>query len=153
MAELSLLQEYGIFAGVGGFLLSVVNAFQKWMKNRPILTVLPGDHPADRDINVTIENPGTRAITIGRSWCLPGVHELRPFDRNLRQTIRAADGEGINWVIPSKTTGRFSLVHASLLLCSWHSNSAFLFSRVPLFLFISKHKRERMRHAGGAPEA
>lgn len=157
-AVLTPLQDYGILAGIAGFVLSLVNAMQTWMKNRPILSLHPGAHPADDDLEITIENPSSRSITIVDTWCWPGAHEFVPEGRDLGGELRAAADGVVNWVIAPRAIARFTLFQAAekkggtslLLLVFWHSNAAFLFARIPLFALISERKREPLHTAGHA---
>src|SRR5260370_26164403 len=91
MAELSTLQAAGIWVGIAGFGISLINAAQTWFRHRPVMTIQPGQHPADGDMVIVIENPSPRAITIRSKWCWPkGAEELRPDDDNTGPAIRAA---------------------------------------------------------------
>jgi hypothetical protein len=53
-------------AGIAGFLLALANAVQTWRRNRPIVSVHPGQHPTEA-IEIEIENPSLRPITIIKS--------------------------------------------------------------------------------------
>jgi hypothetical protein len=160
MAELSALQNVGILAGFAGFGISLANAIQTWRKNRPVMSVHPGAHPADKDIEITIENPSALSITITGTLCRPGAHELHPEKADLHHTARAAVDGGVNWIISPRQTARFNLHQAAgdpassdgsfLFFVFWHSNAAFLFSRIPVFVVVTKRRRYRLRHAGGA---
>jgi hypothetical protein len=154
MAELSTLQEVGILAGIAGFGISLVNAVQTWMRNRPLMSAHPGLHPADDEIEITIENPSSRALTIRRIDCWPrGAQQLCPENDDLRRAARREDENDVNVVILPRASCRFSFFRAPnkggfLLLVHWHNNAALLFSRVPLFLMMTKRRREALRRAG-----
>jgi hypothetical protein len=77
-------------AGIAGFLLSLANAVQTWRRNRPIVSVHPGQPPTDA-IEIEIENPSLRPITIIKSQCFPSEpHRVWDPHRSLRAQIGAA---------------------------------------------------------------
>ena len=138
-------------AGIAGFLLSLANAVQTWRRNRPIVSVHPGQHPTEA-IEIEIENPSLRPITIIKSQCFPSEsHQVWDPDRPLRAQIVASTYNEINRIIPGLAKQRFSFLRTKdggfMLILFWQSNSAIVFSKVPLIVAMSGKSWERLRRA------
>jgi hypothetical protein len=97
-------------AGIAGFLLSLANAVQTWRRNRPIVSVHPGQHP-------------TEAIEIE-------IEKIRRFDRSPSSNHNVFQVNCIKYGTP---IGRYALKLLRLpitrsieLFRAWQSNvSAF----------------------------
>jgi hypothetical protein len=140
-----------VIAGIAGFLLSLANAVQTWRRNRPIVSVHPGQHPTEA-IEIEIENPSLRPITIIKSQCFPSeLHQVWDPDRPLRAQIVASTYNEINRIIPGLAKQRFSFLRTKdggfMLILFWQSNSAIVFSKVPLIVAMSGKSWERLRRA------
>lgn len=158
MADLTPLQQFGIWAGIAGFCLSLVNAIQAWRANRPRVSVQPdtaagGLVQEEGVIEITIENPSAQAIMITQLRCWgENAHNFYPADRELRDTVRSVVEGSINWVIAPKAVSRFTFIPATdrgrLLMIFWRTNATLIFCRVPLFLLMTKRHMAALRHAG-----
>jgi hypothetical protein len=148
------LKTWVELAGIAGFVLSLANAVQTWRRNRPIVSVHPGQHPTE-EIEIEIENPSLRPITIIKSKCFPSEsHQVWDPDRPLRAQIFAATYaiyNEINRIIPGSAKQRFSFRRTKnggfMLILFWQSNSAIVFSKVPLIVAMRGKSWERLRRA------
>lgn len=145
MAELNLLQQVVLTIGGVGGALGIINTVQSWRKNRPVVSVNAGASPVDGDIEIVIANPAARPITIRRAHCIGGAHNFLPADYILyTEGATAAD---IHVEIAAGKSAGFKLIGRSrfVLFIFWHSNTAFIFSLLPLTIVRTKRQVERLR--------
>jgi hypothetical protein len=70
----------------------------------------PGQHPTE-GIEIEIENPSLRPITILKSQCFPNeLHQVWDPDRGLRAQIAATTYNEMNRIIPGLAKQRFSFI-------------------------------------------
>jgi hypothetical protein len=136
--------------GVSGFVSSLFNAWKTWQR-RPLVLLYPSD-AGDEAIVIEIQNRSNRPITILRSRCWPSQpHQMWVYGRSLRSDVKRAVYGDIDQLMPPDSKQRFYFTQTksgkTLLAIFFQSNAAIGFSKIPLPVFLSEARRERLRRS------
>ena len=151
MADLTPLQQAGLVVGLLGGVLGVINTLQSWQRKRPRVSVNRDRNETDGNLKISIWNPSYRPLLITHTCCLSKTpYQFRPEDY-----LRQLEG-GTTWIIDPRGVETFTLVRSTkgrlVLLIFWESSGAIILSFIPLLVFRTRKRIERLLRAQLRPE-